>query len=223
MPLCPEQHSSAWHTAAQLGTALMSCSGVHPDLLPLAPRPTCSLHVRTLGLCHVLPGYCQQQPWLRRQPVPTASQLLHTRTVMVHAATPCVLCCAMPCHAALTSRGRAADPAALWLVAAGGRSMARAQPCSSSVLASLGGSPTNLTHICLFLLACCWESVGPSWTLLGELAPCTERRWGWETSHFNYCRNVILFSATLIEIKQLPRSGWDKSESIFIPLWFNED
>lgn len=42
-------------------------------------------------------------------------------------------------------------------------------------------------------------------------------------SRFNYCRNVILFSATLIEIKQLPRSAWDKSESFFIPLRFNED
>lgn len=46
---------------------------------------------------------------------------------------------------------------------------------------------------------------------------------GWESSHFNYCRNIILFSVTLIEIKQLPRSGWDKSESFFILLQFNED
>lgn len=46
---------------------------------------------------------------------------------------------------------------------------------------------------------------------------------GWELSHFNYCSNVILFSTTLIEIKQLPHSGWDKSESFFIALRFNED
>jgi len=49
------------------------------------------------------------------------------------------------------------------------------------------------------------------------------RCWGWELSHFNYYRNGILFRSTLIEIKQLPRSGCDKSESFFIPLRFNED
>lgn len=219
MLLCPVQHSSAWHMAAQLGTALMSCSRVHPDLLPVAPRPTCSLHI----------GPLPPPPWLL--PVAALAVLpacarCEPAPARTHCDGPCcraVPHCATLCHAALTSRGRAAGPAALRLAAAGRCSVARAQPCSSSLLASLGGSPTNLTHICLLLFACCWESVGPSWTLLGETAPCTGRRWGWEPSHFNYCRNVILFSATLIEIKQLPRSGWDKSESIFIPLWFNED